>query len=1062
MTQNNGVVPLLPRLRAVGTRVSRATSPRMVARAVCALVVGAFVVFLAVGCSSARSVDGYPRTGLADGVVTLEKVPSPGVFLYRPRPADLRDARERRVGSYRLLLGTGQQRWLIGAKGELRAASQLAPEPLVDAGVADGPMPYWFLGRSGRVYWASSVLGDLGGTYHAPPEPLVRVTSGHDVILGVDVEGRLQRSPDQGKTWSQVNMPGRVADVALLPSGHGLLLTSPEAYHVTADAGETWQAVATMPFGGLRLDAREGAIDVLSVLGRRRWRHQHPSEFKPQSRENSSPSALDAANLQRFASAKAVANGAAVLDASFYVEVESIGSDLVLWRGKVTEALERVNVGVSGCREPRLSGTRAVLLLVCGAASGKISALRVYKSANEGSTFAEEPYKLRGDVGSLDVLPWKGGLVWTGICDPEAEATSCVPAGVFFSRTSGDKTEFHELRLMGLAGVGLALTVSPSTDQLLVFGGMSKGDELGLYVGKEPARPFELVRIEDVRLPRSFGPSTVSLPVWGNDGFVSLSVFETRQGRGRIVIVNEHGELVHVRQGPSPSSHTTGVGMRVLAIEPRSGDVWESLDGGEVWESIGKAPTKLCSPARQQACSVDLACFEQGCLIAEQLVRLGWNGQVALPPAPEEVSELAPKVALQTPLVCRVDEGARWRSVPGGQIPEATGAALRDVDWFTHHVDWSTGSVIAYEMDMASPGGIAREEVVLERQKDPSQWVVFSSSQTEGVAALRSGIGADTLDVAWRNLFESTATRRAVLKMNGVPAGERWGHVPTRALARAGQPGLVSIAAGGILVRPGMNETNARTWFLRDDGHVQEMPRMAWPEIAATGRTEMSRVGETPFALKLFRNGAAVVRARAVGQVWEMAAMSVGLDEPQRFNLRQSYEITYHQGVPHYHLWQLGETANAWLFPLQERGPVFGEPLAAPTQASLGSEDEPRVCQSDERTSARVIAPPESNTLHPVIARHNSEPTKYFITRNAVLYGSPEKPCVAVYEAESATRTKSEEWRVLVRPGRNQPSWMFRRVAGEPAFEYRPMTCEFDIHEPVPPEVSVLVDDGSN
>jgi hypothetical protein len=1044
-------------LRGVGTRVLRATCSGTVARAVCAAL-----IYVAFGCSPARSVESHPKTGLAEGVVTLENVPSPGVFLYRPRPADLRDAQERRVGSYRLLLGARQQRWLIGTKGELRAASQLAPEPLIDAGVSDGPAPYWFLGTSGRVYRASSVLGELGAAYDAPPEALVRVTSGRGVILGVDTRGHLQRSPDQGRTWSQANVAGRIADVALLPTGHGLLLASPEAYHVTEDAGETWQVVSAMPFGGLRLDVRDNAIDVLSVLGRSRWRPEHPSEFKPRAREKDSPPAFDAARLQRFASARAVTNGTAVLDGSFYAEVENVGNDLTLWRGKVTEALERVNVSVNGCREPRLSGSRAALLLVCGASSGKISALRIYKSANEGSAFTEEPYKLRGDVASLDVLPWKGGLVWTGICDPDGEATSCVPAGVFYSRSSGETTEFRELRLMGLAGVGLALTVSPATEQLLVFGGSSKGDELGLYVGDDPARPFDLQRIEEVRLPRSYGPSIVSLPAWGNDGFVSLSVFETRLGRARIVVANEHGELVQVRQGPSPSSHVTGVGMRVLAIEPRSGDVWESLDGGEGWEPIGKSPTSLCAPARQQACSVELVCFEQGCLIAEQLVRLGWHGQVPLPAPPEEVPELAPKVALQTPLVCRVNEDARWRSVPGGQIPEATGASLRDVDWFTHHVDWSTGSVIAYEMDMGGPGGVAREEVVLERQKDPGQWVVFSSSQTEGVAALRSKIGGDTLDVAWRNLFESTTTRRAVLKMNGVPVAERWGYTPTRALAQAGQPGLVSIAAGGILVRPGVNETNARTWFVREDGQIQELPRMAWPEIAATGRTEMSRVGETPFALKLFRNGAAVVRARAVGQAWEVAAMSVGLDEPQRFNLRQSYEITYHQGVPHYHLWQLGETGGAWLFPLQERGAVFGTPLPAPTQASLGGEDEPRVCQAEERASARVVAPPESNTLHPVITRHNSEPTKYFITRNAVLYGTPDKPCVAVYEGESAARTKSEEWRVLVRPGRHQPSWMFRRVAGEPAFEYRPMTCEFDVHEPVPPEVSVLVDDGSN
>src|SRR5690606_2532804 len=94
----------------------------------------------------------------------------------------------------------------------------------------------------------------------------------------------LTRSAAQGHTWSQVNTPGRVADVALLPNGAGLMLTSPETYHHTRDAGATWEPIAVDPFGGLRLEPEEHGVDALGVLGRRRWTPERPTEFKPTSR----------------------------------------------------------------------------------------------------------------------------------------------------------------------------------------------------------------------------------------------------------------------------------------------------------------------------------------------------------------------------------------------------------------------------------------------------------------------------------------------------------------------------------------------------------------------------------------------------------------------------------------------------------------------------------------------------------------------------------------------------------------------------------------------------------
>jgi hypothetical protein len=98
--------------------------------------------------------------------------------------------------------------------------------------------------------------------------------------------------------------------------------------------------------------------------------------------------------------------------------------------------------------------------------------------------------------------------------------------------------------------------------------------------------------------------------------------------------------------------------------------------------------------------------------------------------------------------------------------------------------------------------------------------------------------------------------------------------------------------------------------------------------------------------------------------------------------------------------------------------------------------------------------------MHPIVVRHNSEPTKLFLSRNAVVFGTRDDACLAAYEGESVSRVKAEELRVLARPQLNQPSWVFRRAAGDVAFEYRAMTCEFDANEPVPDEVTAMVADA--
>src|SRR5690606_7190957 len=151
-------------------------------------------------------------------------------------------------------------------------------------------------------------------------------------------------------------------------------------------------------------------------------------------------------------------------------------------------------------------------------------------------------------------------------------------------------------------------------------------------------------------------------------------------------------------------------------------------------------------------CEPALVCHEQGCLLGEALSRVGWGGQqdiayagaLSQPPIPTEI-------ALQTPFSCRVEDNAVWEKVPGGQLPDASRSSLGYVDWFTHHVDWNAASVSAYEVVWEGDGK-AVSHVLFDAKPEPSQWVLYVTGQTEGVAALRAPADGAPVEVAWRDL----------------------------------------------------------------------------------------------------------------------------------------------------------------------------------------------------------------------------------------------------------------------------------------------------------------------
>jgi hypothetical protein len=218
-------------------------------------------------------------------------------------------------------------------------------------------------------------------------------------------------------------------------------------------------------------------------------------------------------------------------------------------------------------------------------------------------------------------------------------------------------------------------------------------------------------------------------------------------------------------------------------------------------------------------------------------------------------------------------------------------------------------------------------------------------------------------------------------------------------------------------------------------------------------QAEMARVDNQSIAIHLVGSGAGIVRSRYVEGSWVHDAASVGLLSPSLFALRQHFDIAYSGKRAGYHLvHQDALGAQGWLFPFSAGPDVFPEAIPVPNQSDLT--EAPRACSNAERTSTpRVIVPAEAPTRHPVVVTDSSEPIGVLLTGDAVLFGTPEQPCVAAFDASALTRSSSDQQQALVVVDEDQPSWLFRQNPQVEGLEYRVMRCRIDPHLEVPAEV---------
>jgi hypothetical protein len=407
-------------------------------------------------------------------------------------------------------------------------------------------------------------------------------------------------------------------------------------------------------------------------------------------------------------------------------------------------------------------------------------------------------------------------------------------------------------------------------------------------------------------------------------------------------------------------------------------------------------------------------------LIGDRATRVGWGGNAGA--STKDGGGKPAGGGYATPLQCTAE--GNW--TPLGTIlnaPTAYEAELGGGHWMAIRQDAAKGSVTVL-LPKVGAKGIETKEVVLfgPSGKDVATTVL---PQIEGVAALRYSFKRDKaakpnvpgaissnqkvdVEIAWW-VASTGKVHKATIHGAGpldprdvVPGGKDFA-------ARA-QVGMLSIAAGGVHVRPFVTKSDVPLYFVRESGKID---RLVWPDlptkdaggqpIAAT--FDAVRVGDrsvvvgvaSGIGIELF-----AAWANEAGTSWEPRTWGIWpeLRGPRRDEA--AWDFTYVQGKPAIvALWGggAGVPATAWAVPIQAPDADPSETIAIPTQRSIA--DPPKACDDGAGATPRIVAPFVRGGRHPVVVQGEGADV-VLATGSAVLRGAATSACVASYEAHAA------------------------------------------------------------
>lgn len=1026
---------------------------------------------------------------------------SPASFRYHPSRQAQVQAESVLSDGRVLLAGKRGERWLLDTKHHaLSASSYLAPEDLI--AILDRNDGYVFVGQSGTSYEARDPLGKFMRS-SSPLEPLVRVSAARHSIIGIPADRTLSRSADGAASFTRVG-PTKVAfaDVELASDGTGLALSIPEALWLTRDEGATWTELPGKTYGAFALlRDRQGHVRVDTVFGSYRFVDQ-PPRLEP-GIDPSTARDLEAGTPPRGPDAAALADGRAIVVGNRYLEVAASAghpSDYELWRGGLDGKLEPTALPqLKDCRAARISAFDQYFELACfrGGIDGGSVPIVFLRSEDAGVHFQLEPFTSFGTPQTFRfALGARGALIASGLCG--APSPGCSTSGVYVRREallettprkpepsaprsalSKAKKPSFELAAAAtptLTESALGLTFSLDGRTSYAIGRRSKTGALALFVSHDGGRHYDvrdldLVRADSDDEEQDFEhtPSSLRLESFAaaEDGALSI-VLADRRNRA-LIVTDEQGRLLSGSKPPDERALVAAVGSRAFALAPSSRRTWESLDGGVTWQGLSRFPIALCGNASDADCDVKLRCAPLGCVVGNEVSRIGWGGQAeddteALPPPSRDAPPLTTR-KLRTPIACTLDEGA-WQTLPGVRdLPTSRDAAFGKVSF----VAVSGDPVHAAASMLHGMGGVhphIETLSLLPPVSRPNEYAFAVLDQVEGAAAIRYRLPEDPIkdshlrnvEVAWDNALAGQFGRARLADGGPVAPGD----YTLGESAQRADPDLLSIGEGGLYLRLHHAATDAQDTFYFDGRSSTRIAPVAWPVASnLRGRTEMARVDNTHIPLMLFGRGTAVARARRTAAGWEFDAQTSALPDPSAFGLSTSSNVAYLGNASGLYLQTEssdGLNPQAAFLPFHATGQVLGPGVAVPTQSDLA--DRPDRCTaSDLSSSPRVDASSLPGTRHPILVSDPSDPPRLFLSSGAVLYGTPDHACATAFEGEEVAIDNAplRHDRTLLLLDDLEHSWLFRPSpesgSGASGVQYRIMKCHFDPDLEVPSDV---------
>ncbi len=1033
----------------------------------CGWLVPALLLTLSAGCARGGA-DAQSRAPLKTSWNTPQDL-GLGAWRYHPKKAATTRAAFR-VLADTLLAGDRGERWLVRPNhGDSQPATILAPETLVEI-VRPSPSDFWFVGASGTVYQTESPLGPFVRS-SAPSEPLAQIAAAPTVLLGVTQRGSLVASRDAGVVWEALPQTAgqRFVDVAIDSSGTALALSIPEKLWIAELPQLAFSPLPVPTVGALSLENEDGQLKITGL---------YENYALTRERTLTPASASRQASLVKLTpplgpDAPALIQGRASLSAGDYREAREGENGWDLLSGRVGENLKRQHLQSStDCKLMKLAASGRTVYFLCGPATGGgTQELALYRSLDAGLTFKREPYPVLGNAYSLRMAAGPNDhLLLTGICDSGETGTSCQPGGIFFRDPGTQKPGRRTLRralISGLRGTAQVLGFSEDGKHAFALGGRDNAAQAALFLSKDSGASFETTFTEasetrDSQRPQKPDLGTALRAANGPNG--SLAVTFDGGGKQVALIFDEAGQLLARALPPETARFLAAAGTNAVAWSEITGHVFRTLDAGASWENLGPLPAKLCEPS--QRCSPTIACEASGCVFSDLLTHVGWT----LPEPPKPPLLDAPEVAtpknqrrVRTPVSCQLSSEP-WVPLAGAAYaPAASDAAIGEVDWMLPAVQTGERSV-----DILHQRGAKLERLsLLAKVAEPTRFAFNVYSQIEGIAAIRYPLPTPAephlrdVELAWANYFTKEIVHRATLPDAGGYLPGDYKQSERDAKLQEAQADLVSIAEGGVFVRPHQSPGNHQITYYLNGQSVAQVPPVQWPKSSLDARLapEIAVIAGQFLPLLLETDGALIVRARAQADKFEFSPMTTGLLSAEGVQLLQRRSIVYVNGTAALYVHQedaFGTFSQASVFPFQIVGPPVGAPLRVPTELDLP--DPPLSCNDTQRrTTPRTISLFTGGTRHPVFITQGSEPLRTFLTTNAVLYGTLENPCVAMFDAQPLKEEPALAERALVSIADNGRSFLFRRKVSEglagTQIEYKPMHCQFDATIPVPEEV---------